>query len=418
MDDGMVARAKELGYGAFTSQIRQAAISARRPLSVAVELTHRCPLSCRHCYNNLPQGDAASSRELTVAEHQRFVDELAEIGCLWLLYTGGEIFARKDFFPIYDHAHDRGMLVTLFTNGVLVNERAVEHLSQRRPFSIEITVYGASNATYERMTGLRDGYDRCLRAIELLSAARLPLKLKTVPTTHNVEDVGALRQFAERLGVPFKFDALVNPRTDCSSSPLSVRLSADAIVSLDLQDPRRVEAWRALQLHAPAAEPNRQYHCGAGVTSFALDPYGRISMCVLSAREFYDWRKGSVKAAWEGFLRNVRDRPISRPTKCNHCALKSMCGMCPANAEMHSSGDPEEPVEFLCEVAHLRATALKLRVPAHGDCAFCSDEAKEALEIRAEELEQRRSPALAEFKRRLPVLASADGGCGAGCSCS
>jgi hypothetical protein len=44
--------------------------------------------------------------------------------------------------------------------------------------------------------------------------------------------------------------------------------------------------------------------------------------------------------------------------------------MCPANGELEN-GDPESPVEFLCEVAHLRAMALGLEVPEHGDCDFC-----------------------------------------------
>ena len=44
--------------------------------------------------------------------------------------------------------------------------------------------------------------------------------------------------------------------------------------------------------------------------------------------------------------------------------------MCPANGELEN-GDPESPVDFLCEVAHLRAMALGLEVPAHGKCDFC-----------------------------------------------
>lgn len=44
--------------------------------------------------------------------------------------------------------------------------------------------------------------------------------------------------------------------------------------------------------------------------------------------------------------------------------------MCPANGEMEN-GDRESPVEFLCHVAHLRAVAVGVEVPAHGECEFC-----------------------------------------------
>ena len=66
----------------------------------------------------------------------------------------------------------------------------------------------------------------------------------------------------------------------------------------------------------------------------------------------------------------VRHQKITRPTKCVACEIKAMCGMCPANGELEK-GDPEEPVDFLCRVAHLRASALGLPLPPHGDCEYC-----------------------------------------------
>ena len=63
----------------------------------------------------------ARRRELTKEEHFRVLDELAEMGCFWLLYTGGEIFARKDFLEIYTYAKQKGFLITLFTNGTIIN---------------------------------------------------------------------------------------------------------------------------------------------------------------------------------------------------------------------------------------------------------------------------------------------------------
>ena len=93
-------------------------------------------------------------------------------------------------------------------------------------------------------------------------------------------------------------------------------------------------------------------------------------MCVLSTRRAYDLRHGSVRDGWNEFLRRVRTEPSARVTKCTSCTIKSLCGMCPANGELEA-GDPETPVDFLCRVAHLRAAALQLPVPAHGACEYC-----------------------------------------------
>jgi MoaA/NifB/PqqE/SkfB family radical SAM enzyme len=86
------------GYGELTTMVHERFLGKRAPLEVSIEVTRRCPLECLHCYNNLPMSDhAARAAELTFDEHCRLLDELVEAGCLWLLYSGGEIFARKDF---------------------------------------------------------------------------------------------------------------------------------------------------------------------------------------------------------------------------------------------------------------------------------------------------------------------------------
>jgi len=78
-----------------------------------------------------------------------------------------------------------------------------------------------------------------------------------------------------------------------------------------------------------------------------------------------------VKRVWEESLLELRTRKRTRVTKCIECRIQSLCGMCPANGEMEN-GDRESPVEFLCHVAHLRAVAVGVDVPAHGECDFCA----------------------------------------------
>src|SRR5713226_1994230 len=92
-------------YAEFSLGVHQEAFPHRLPVNGTIEVTRRCPLACAHCYNNLPMGDReARQSELTYEEHCRIVDEIAEVGCLWLLYTGGEILARRDFLDIYTYA--------------------------------------------------------------------------------------------------------------------------------------------------------------------------------------------------------------------------------------------------------------------------------------------------------------------------
>lgn len=366
-----------LSYGAFSQSLHRAVFAARVPISSTIEVTRRCPLTCAHCYNNLPMGDKEARRqELSYEEHCRILDEMADAGCLWLLYTGGEIFARKDFLDIYQHAKRKGFIITLFTNGTLITTRIADTLAAWRPFAIEITLYGRTKDTYERLTGIPGSYDKCLQGIRRLLERGLPLKLKTVAVTINRHEIWDMQRFAEdELGVEFKFDEMMNPRIDCSQSPLAVRLSPEECVRFDLEDPKRMRDWKLFnERHCATAHAKETsdevYHCGGGVEAFAINPYGQMSICLLSQKDLYDLRAGSFREGWEWFLRHVRERKITRLTKCVACDLKEMCGMCPANGELEN-GDPESPVDFLCQVAHLRAHTFDFGVQPHGDCEYC-----------------------------------------------
>jgi radical SAM protein with 4Fe4S-binding SPASM domain len=363
-------------YGDFSSQLHDRFQGRRVPAEVSIEVTHRCPLECQHCYNNLPMSDSkARKEELTFEEHVRLLDELAELGCLWLLYTGGEIFARKDFLDIYTEAKKRGFLITLFTNGTMITPKVADHLAKYRPFNIEITLYGATRETYEALTCVPGSFDRCMKGISLLLERGLPLKLKTVPTSVNVHEVYEMKRFAEQdLGVEFKFDPMINPRTDCSQSPLAVRLSPEQAVALEFRDLVRRNAYLSLVRSELASSPSLgkdRYTCGGGQNGCAIDPKGNMTICVISHRDGYNLHEGSFRHGWDGRLKEIRSIENMRETICTNCRIRSLCSMCAANGELES-GDAETPVDFLCQVAHLRAFSLGVEVPKHGDCACCT----------------------------------------------
>jgi len=372
-----------LGYTDFSLGLHQRVLAQRIPISGSIEVTRRCPSNCVHCYNGLPMADPeAKNRELTLEEHRRILDALAEAGCLWLLYTGGEIFAREDFLDIYTYAKQKGFLITLFTNGMLITPEIADYLAEWRPFSIEISLYGATKETYERVTRTPGSYEKCMRGIHLIRKRGLPLKLKTMVITLNKHEIWEMKQLVEeKLELEFKFDAMINPCIDCSQGPLGVRVSPPEVVELDLKDPKRVTEWKRFgeKFNGPVHLPehfDELYNCGGGVHSFAIDPYGMLGICVLS-QNAYDLHRGSFQEGWEGSISNLRQKKISRLTKCVHCEIKAMCGMCPANGELENR-DAEEPVDFLCRVAHLRAKALGFPIKSHGECEYCNNERREA----------------------------------------
>jgi len=301
---------------------------------------------------------------------------MAAQGCLWLLYTGGEIFARKDFLGIYGYARKSGFLITLFTNATLITPRVAEYVAAGTPSSVEVSLYGQTAATHDRITGVAGSFERTMRGVRLLMAVGLPPILKTVVLKPNIHEIWDLKRLVEEeMGLEFRFDAMINPRVDSSLAPLYLRLSPEEVVELDLKEPNRKSEWVKFCDHfsRPAHDPAQEvelYACGGSHSAFAIDASGKLSTCVLWHGETYDLRNGGFKEGWEDFLLKVSRKKTTRRTKCLTCSLRSMCGMCPANGVLEC-GDAEEPVDFLCQVAHLRAYAFGIPISLHGDCEYC-----------------------------------------------
>ena len=364
-------------YADWSLGVHERLCGQRVPFSGTIEITQRCNNQCIHCYNNLPLNDqAARQRELTYKQHCKILDEITDAGCLWVLFTGGEIFLRNDVLDIYTHAKQNGLLISLFTNGTLITPAVADYLVKWRPFSIEITLYGRTRQTYEQISGIPGSFERCMRGIRLLMERDLPLKLKTMAITLNKHEIWEMKQFVEaELGLEFKFDPIINPRCDRSQSPLEVRLTPAEVVELDLKDPDRITEWSRFcdqfnGRHHSTDQAEMLWRCGGGQNSFAIDPYGMLRMCTLSFCDTYNLREGDFYAGWGQFLYQLRQKKTTRQTKCIFCSIRDMCGMCPANADLECM-DAEAPVDFLCQVAHLRAYCFGISVAPHGECEYC-----------------------------------------------
>ncbi len=350
----------ELSSQSFIERLAAKSGNRRIPWSGSFELTARCNMHCVHCYVGSSQG-----RELSTGEVLRILDQLEAQGCLWLLLTGGEPLIRPDFRQIYIHAKKKGFIITLFTNGTTITPTVSQYLAEWPPSSVELTLYGLTEQTYERVTGVRGSHKKCMRGIELLMRCGVPLTLKTMVMTENRHELWAMKSFAEGLGLRFYFDATINKRLDGDAGPASLRITPREVVDLDLADEKRSDDWKKLfkSYSGPPPDPDRLYVCGAGRTYFHIDSVGALSACLMSRDPSYDLRTGTFQEGWDQFLLRVVERKRTRATPCQACQLMAVCGQCPGFA-FTETGDPEEPVTYLCEIAHLRARVFGYNIPS------------------------------------------------------
>lgn len=344
----------ELGYGEFSKWIRAKTAGKRVPLSGSIELTHRCNLRCVHCYLDGHHTPPPDQQEMTTEEIFGIIDQIVAEGCLWLLLTGGEPLLREDWKEIYLYAKRKGMILTLFTNGTLITEEDAEFLAKWRPFAVEISVYGASREVYEKVTRAPGSFDRCMQGIANIIDEDIPLRLKTVAMKPNASEVEDLRHLARALGTEFRYDTVLKPCTDGRSDPLTYSLSPEDVIALESADAERsYELTELFSERFAAVEGNSLFLCGAGETSFHIDPYGSLSLCMTARLPAYDLRGGSFHVGWTGCLRETRNMTASAQYRCIGCEMRLLCQQCPALAQL-LYGDPNRAVDYLCEITHLR----------------------------------------------------------------
>ncbi len=350
-------------------------LKARRvPLSFSIEITARCNNNCRHCYINLPASDrAARKEELSVAEISRIAGQAARLGSVWCLVTGGEPLLRPDFADIYMALKKEGLLVSVFTNATLINEKHIALFSKYPPRDIEITAYGVTRETYERVTREAGTFEKFMRGLRLLKEGGVRFRLKAVPIRSNLREQEAIAAFCRAETKDFfRFDPQLHLRFD--GNPVrnaeirSERLTPREVVALERADEQRSNWMRAhcgtlIDDAFAHRSCNCLFHCDAGNGSFDVGYDGRFRLCssLCAPETVYDLRHGTLADAWNNCVPRVRAmRSESREflEGCRSCALVNLCLWCPAHAHLET-GRLDGPAPYFCAVAHARADALR-----------------------------------------------------------
>jgi len=344
-----------LALDEFTERMLAPLGNGRYPLSASIELTERCNLNCVHCYINQPASDeAVRSKELTLTNWKSIIDQMAEAGTLFLLITGGEPLLREDFTDIFIHTRRRGMLVSLFSNASMLTPHIADVLTDWGLHSLEVSLYGATAETYEKVTRQPGSFERCLRGIELALTKGFKVSLKTVLLTVNKHELEAMKALTEGFGLEFRYDSTLWPRLDGTTANMRYQLSSQEMLAYDLSDPERRKGWEetAQSFEGVLLRAESVFTCGAGYRSCHIDARGGMSPCMMVRRPQFDVLKEGFVGAWEK-LGAIRSLKRSMHTACETCSAAALCTMCPGWS-LAVAGNYESIYDPVCEMGLMR----------------------------------------------------------------
>ena len=344
-----------LEYDLFVTKMFAKADKDFIPLSGAFELTSRCPLDCKMCYIHRKENDCEAKQGEKSAEWWLSVAQQAQkAGMLMLLLTGGEPLLRKDFEEIYLGAKKLGLLVSVNTNGLLIDDAKVKFFAQNPPQKLNISLYGASAQTYDELCGNGAAYEKVFSAVRKLREAGIAVKINFTANQYNGQDAQKIYEFAKELSLPVQTVTYMFPPVRVCGE--AERLSPEEAAALNFKC--RLLDWGgeklANHLIAKAKQPveeqtdsgGEQLPCRAGRSTFWITWDGKMTPCGMMPEPAFE--ADDFNEAWAKIKKSRED--IHPPPKCKNCEMRKYCETCAA-VSYAETGRFDGLPEYMCKKA-------------------------------------------------------------------
>lgn len=167
------------------------------PISLSWSITNQCQSTCGYCCTN---SHAKAHSGLSIKDTLRAIDLFAKWGVLRLIIGGGEPLIRTDLLEILDQSLASGLRPTLATNALDLTKMDLDRIG-KMVMLFQISLDTLDELTYTRLRGTRGGVALVMCAIRELHARSLPIRVVTVLTKENQDDLEAIGHFLIEEGV-------------------------------------------------------------------------------------------------------------------------------------------------------------------------------------------------------------------------
>jgi AdoMet-dependent heme synthase len=320
---------------ALMAEMNSKAIELGIPLGVHLDLTYRCNERCVHCY--LDHDDAG---EMTFAEIDALLPQLADAGVFFLALSGGEPLLRKDLFAILRRARELNFDVKLKTNAILIKEKEAAQIRELGVENVQISIYSHRPEIHDAVTKVPGSLNRSIKAIRFLVSQGLKVTLANVLMGNNMGDYPKVRELAAELGAQFSIDPTITPHMNGDRSLLALNITSAQLKRV-MSDPTLVGDVEEFCAPPQAAGEDVMdgLPCSAGHSACYISPYGDVYPCVQFPLPSGNVRKQPFIDIWKhspqlNEVRSIRARDLP---VCSGCVHVGSCSRCPGLAYMEGN---------------------------------------------------------------------------------
>lgn len=346
---------EEKSKGAIEDRMSKWAFQNGFLWSVFMELTYKCNLRCIHCYNPVFRG----MEEVSFEKAKEIIDDAVELGCFELTVSGGECTLDSDFVKIIEYARQKRLNVNIFTNGLSLYQKPelVNKIVSLYPYRVGVSVYSSNKALHEKVTTVKDSWDKSVWVLEQLKKYGINTQVKSVQLAETVSTWRETLKLAEKYDTSVGFDVTLTPTIEKDKKTWAYLVSDEKLIELfsDPDSPMYVGGWQ----EPPAIDINRDGPCYAGIHTILVRPNLDITGCVSLPIKFGSVKTQRLKDIWTDGINN----PESELYKWQHITLSAFkdcfkedycrfCHFCPGMGMLEDKLYAKS--ELLCKLAKLK----------------------------------------------------------------
>ncbi len=322
------------------------------PIGVHIDVTYRCDLDCVHCYLTDRKRD-----ELTLHEYRRLFDDLRELGTLYLLVSGGEIFHRPDGLEILREARNRRFDVRIITHGGHIDDEVADALAEMKVTSVAMSIYASEPGIHDSVTRVPGSFERTIAAARALRQRGILVGFKFSVMRDNLHQIQATRALAAEVGAGIEISAHIRGDNEGSDALRDLRVDFDEQLAVADCVYSAIAGADTLPLFAPD-----DHTCLAGHASFYIGPDGTVTPCIDWEEAAGNIRDTPLATIWRESPLFERARLIRRSSfgGCSDCESISVCKLCPARSR-RETGDPTASAPSKCEETMVKIISLAAR---------------------------------------------------------
>jgi MoaA/NifB/PqqE/SkfB family radical SAM enzyme len=262
------------------------------PSHAQIGLTNACPQNCEYCYNKDRTGT-----EMDTPTINKVIQDLKELGVVWLGFTGGEPLLNKDIVHITEAAGD-DIALKLFTTGCTLTRELATDLRDAGLYSVSISLDHWQAEEHDRLRRFEGAFRTALKAIDIFQdVGGIHISVSAVLSKDILEkdQVEEFLEFLTGLGIHEAWLSEAKPSVaEYWSKDLLITPEEQARL-MDIQDQYNRKGKMTVN-YLGHFESKEHFGCNAGHKMVYIDAFGDVSPCVFTPMTFGNVRETMVES--------------------------------------------------------------------------------------------------------------------------